>query len=367
MDIVNQSERLLETFLTLCRINSFHPDEAEVMRVLRTRLTQAGVEVTKDASGNLLGYWPGTLERTAAEPVLLCAHVDTILPTPGMEPVVRDGAVWSDGSAVLGADDKAAVAAIVGAIEAIAESGEAHPPVEVLLTVGEEVGHIGSKAFDVGPVRSKIAFVPDSGGPVGQIILASPWARHITVKFHGCGAHAGIEPENGRSALLMASRAIASLPWGRIDEETTANVGTIQGGDAPNVVAAEAEMTFEVRSLNERMHRDHIDNILSTCEQVAAALDGRIEHHASICVTGFRFEETDPIVERAKSAIRGAGLQPRCTVSCGGSDANELNAKGLPTLVLSVAYRDIHSNRESMPLDQLDALANVCAALMLGI
>lgn len=322
--------------------------------------------MTADETGNLLGYWPGTGGRAEDESVMLSAHVDTILPTHELEPVVRNGAVWSDGSSVLGADDKAAVAAILEGIEAIAENGIAHPPVEVLLTVGEEVGHIGSKAFDVTRLKSKIGFVPDAGGPVGQIILASPWAQHITVTFHGRGAHAGIEPENGRSALVMAARAVAALPWGRLDEDTTANVGKITGGEAPNVVASEAEISFEVRSLDEAKHRQAIDHILTICEQAARELGGSISHTVTIRICGFRFDETDPIVERARLAVRAAGLKPSCTVSCGGSDANELNAKGLPTLVLSVAYRDIHSKEESMPIDQLEALGNVCVALMLG-
>jgi tripeptide aminopeptidase len=359
------SDRLLDTFLTICRIDSFHPGEAEVMAVLRDRLSRAGVAVNEDEYGNLQGDWPGIGDLANADPVLLCAHVDTILPTPGMEPVVRDGAVWSDGSHVLGADDKAAVAAIVEAIETIAESGRAHPPVEVLLTVGEEVGHIGSKAFDATRLKSRIGFVPDSDGPVGRIILASPWAQHVTVTFHGRGAHAGLEPENGRNALVMAARAVAALPWGRLDDETTANVGTISGGEAPNVVASEAEMTFEVRSLDETKHQQCIDRVLAACDRAAKDLDGAITRDVPIRLRGFRFEEDDPIVERAKSAIRAAGIEPHCAVSCGGSDANELNAKGLPTLVLSVAYRDIHSVNESMPLDQLYALGNVCAALML--
>ena len=361
-----QSDRLLDTFLTILRINSFYPEEDEVMQVLRPRLERLGMEVSEDASRNILGTWPGTGDRTDAEPVLLCAHVDTVRPTVGMQPVVREGSVFSDGSSVLGADDKAAVAAIVEAAEAIAECGVAHPPVEVLLTIGEDVGHIGSKAFDVAPVQSSLAYVPDSGGPVGQIILAAPWARNWRVTFHGRAAHAGIEPENGRSALSMMARAIDSLPWGRLDEESTSNVGTVSGGEAGNIVAPKAEMVFQVRSLDEAKYERYTDDVLDACRRASADMEGRIEYEALGGTRGYRFSETDPVVERAKSAIRSVGLQPTCTVSCGGSDANEFNAKGLATLVLSVGYRDIHSIEESMPIDELNHLARVCAALMLG-
>ncbi len=360
-----QPDRLLETFLTILRINSFYPDEEPVMQALRPKLTGVGMKLSEDPARNILAYWPGKGAMAGAEPVLLCAHVDTVRPTIGMEPIVRDDTVWSDGSSVLGADDKAAVAAIVEAAEAIEAAGVDHPPVEVLFTIGEDVGHLGSKAFDVSPVQSKLAFIPDSGGPVGQIILASPYAQSLKVRFHGRAAHAGIEPENGRSALSMAARAVEAVPWGRLDDESTSNVGSIHGGEAANIVAPEAELIFQVRSLDERKSRRYIDEVLRACEKAAADLEGRIEQELLISTRGFRFEPTDPIVQRAMSAIRAAGMEPTCAVSCGGSDANELNRMGLDTLVLSVGYVDIHSNQECMPIDQLNALARVCVEIML--
>ena len=360
-----QKERLLQTFLTLLKINSYYPDEEEVMQVLRAKLTRVGMTFSEDQARNLLGTWAGTGNMIETEPVLLCAHVDTVRPTIGMEPIVRDGRVWSDGSSVLGADDKAAVAAIVEAIESIADQAVDHPPVEVLFTVGEDIGHIGSKAFDVATVQSKLAFIPDSGGPVGQIIIASPWSQSLKVKFHGRAAHAGIEPENGQNALLMAARAIASLPWGQIDDQSTANIGTVVGGEAANIVAPEAEMVVQIRSLSQQKHLRYIDDVLQACTQAAADLGGSMEHEVLMQMSGFEFETSDPIVQRAISAIESTGRKPSSTVSCGGSDANELNAKGLKTLVLSVGYEDIHSNQEAMPLDELNALTDVCTALIL--
>ena len=360
------SNRLLETFLTILRINSFYPGEDEVMGVLRPRLEAVGMKISEDKSRNLLAYWPGIGDLAAAEPILLCAHVDTVRPTAGMEPIVRDGSVFSDGSSVLGADDKAAVVAIIEAAEAISASGDSHPPVEVLLTVGEDVGHIGSRAFDVGTVRSRLAYIPDSGGRVGEIVLAAPWAQTLKVTFHGRAAHAGVDPENGRSALMMVARAISPLPWGKLDEESTANVGSITGGEAANIVAPEAEMVFQVRSLDEEKHHRFIKDVLDACQRAAEELEGTSEHEFLGSTQGFAFSETDQIVKRAKGAISSVGLQPSCSVSCGGSDANEFNAKGLPTLLLSVGYRDIHSVEESMPLDELNKLTEVCVALMLG-
>ena len=162
------SRRLLDTFLSILRIDSYHPNEDPVIDALRPKLERAGVRLRADRHRNVIGYWPGAGTRVGEEPVLLCAHTDTVRPTAGMQPVLRDGAVHTDGSSVLGADDKAAVAAIVEAVETIAADGNPHPPVEVLFTVGEDVGHIGSRAFDAANVRSPMAFVPDIDGPVAR-------------------------------------------------------------------------------------------------------------------------------------------------------------------------------------------------------
>ncbi|MBI83815.1 MAG: hypothetical protein CMJ81_11505 [Planctomycetaceae bacterium] len=358
-------DRLLETFLSILRINSYYPQEDPVMEILANLLEPVGVELSYDEHRNMLGYWPGSGTLVNEEPILLCGHTDTVIPTEGMDPIVRDGAVHSDGSSVLGADDKAAVAAIVEAVLAIAEQDIAHPPAEVLFTVGEDVGHIGSRAFDVSPVRSKMAFIPDADGPVGGIMLAAPWAETSRVVFHGRAAHAGMEPENGRSAIAMASRAIGAMNLGRVDDETTSNIGTIAGGEAANVVPPRAELVWNTRSLSRKKYESISNNFLDCCQQAADALGGRIEFEPIRTIQGFRFEPESPIVRRAESAMKAAGVDSWQSVTCGGSDGNELNAKGLPTIVISVGYLDIHTNEESMPIDELNRLAEVCAALIL--
>ena len=360
------SGRLLDTFLTILRIDSYHPNEDPVIDALRPKLEGAGVRLSVDAHRNVLGFWPGTGPRAGEEPILLCAHTDTVRPTPGMEPVIRDGAVHTDGSSVLGADDKAAVAAIVEAVQAIAAEEAAHPPVEVLFTVGEDVGHVGSKAFDVAPVRSRMAFVPDVDGPVGGIIMAGPTAESFHVTFHGRAAHAGTEPEEGRSALQMAARAIDRMRLGRVDGETTANAGVLSGGEAANIIPPDATLTLQVRSLDRTKFRAHRDALVECCRQGAEAFGGTIDVQSKGGTEGYRFGEDDPPVRRAEAAIRAAGLDPWRATTCGGSDANEFNAKGLPTVVISVGYLDIHTNQESMPIDELGKLAEVCRALMLG-
>ena len=363
---VIQPDRLLETFLTILRIDSYHPHEDPVIDALRPQLERVGVQLRVDEHRNVLGYWPGRGALRDREPILLCAHTDTVRPTPQMEPVVRDGSVHSDGSSVLGADDKAAVAAIVEALAAIEDAGVPHGPAEVLFTVGEDVGHIGSKAFDVTPVRSKMAFVPDADGPVGGIMLAAPWSESTTVVFQGRAAHAGMEPENGRSAVSMVAQSVQSMRLGRVDEETTANVGVIAGGEAINIIPPEAELKFNVRSLDKKKYENLSAEMLDCCRQAASQFEGQIDVVPINAVAGFRFEPNAPIVRRAEAAMKAAGVKPWQSVTCGGSDANELNEKGLPTIVISVGYKDIHSNKESMPIDDLNRLAEVCAGLILA-
>ena len=360
-----QPERLLDLFMTITGINSYYPGEDEVAAVLSQRLERIGMKMVSDEHRNLLGYWPGTGALADQDPILLCAHMDTVISTEGMKPVIRDGAVHTDGSSVLGADDKAAVAAIVEAAEAVADAQLPHLPIEVLFTVGEDVGHIGSKAFDAAHVRSKMGFVPDIGGPVGLISLKAPWARTVKIMFHGRAAHAGLEPEEGRSAISMAAAAVHAMRLGRVDEETTANVGVISGGQAENVVPPEAELIMQTRSLDPDKQRATLEEMIECCRQAAAERGGTIEEQTVGQIEGFRFKPTDPIVQRAEGAIKAAGRVPQHTVTCGGSDANELNAKGLPTLVIAVGYKDIHTNEESMPIDELNSLAEVCAGLML--
>ena len=329
------SQRLLDTFLTILRIDSYYPNEDPVIDALRPKLERAGVRLRADAHRNAIGFWPGSGPRADEEPILLCAHTDTVRPTPGMEPVIRDGAVHTDGSSVLGADDKAAVAAIVEAVEAIAAEDAPHPPVEVLFTVG-------------------------------GIVMASPWTDTLHVTFHGRAAHAGTEPEAGRSALQMAARAIQRMQLGRIDGETIANAGVLTGGEAANIIPPDASLTLEVRSLDQNRFVEHRDALLECCQQGAAAFGGSIDVKSLDAMEGYRFGEDDAPVVRAEAAIRAAGLTPWRITTCGVSDANEFNAKGLPTVVVSVGYVDIHTDQESMPIDELNRLAEVCRALMLG-
>ena len=249
-------DRLLGTFVDMLSVDSFHGDEDRVEAIIRPALEPLGIRFSHDAIGNLIGCWPGRGRSDGR--IMLNAHMDTVQPTPNMRPVVDADGVRSDGSSVLGADDKAGLAAIIEAIRSVDDAGLDHAPIELVFTVGEDVGHIGSKAFDAASIESRTSFVFDAGGPVGNVVMRAPGQIRCTATLHGRAAHAGIEPELGISAISLLARAVDRMPLGRVDAETTANIGRIEGGQASNIVAPTARIEAEARSLSEDRLADQI-------------------------------------------------------------------------------------------------------------
>ena len=355
-------ERLLDTFVALLNVDSYYGDEERVVAVIKPRMEGLGIAWRSDPHGNLIGEWPA--RGRGGEPIILNAHMDTVRPTPDMTPVVRDDGVYSDGSSVLGADDKAGVAAIMEAVRAYHESGEPHGPVELLFTTGEDVGHIGSKAFDANDVVGRRCYVLDAGGPVGNVVMRAPGQRRFNFTFRGKAAHAGLEPELGVSAIGMAARAIDRMPLGRVDEITTANVGIISGGEAYNIVAPEAKVTVETRSLSEERLELQVADIVGAAEQAAADFGGEVDIETHTFYTAYELNEGDPAVALADAAITAAGIEPQHVSTGGGSDAHEFNEKGITSVCLGMGYIDVHSVREYMPHDQLRAITQVSTELI---
>ncbi|HEY3379424.1 MAG TPA: M20/M25/M40 family metallo-hydrolase, partial [Armatimonadota bacterium] len=233
--------RLIETFLTLLAINAPSRREGAIAKHLRTVLEELGLTVCVDdagehlggETGNLIARLPGNID---APPLLFCAHIDTVAPTEGLHVQRGNGEIRSDGATILGADDRAGVAAILEMLRALLESGARRPPLEIVFTVAEEIGVMGSMLLDYAQLTARYGFVPDTSGPVGIIVTRAPAQRHLHITIHGKAAHAGMTPEHGISAITVAARAIARMEQGRIDEETTANIGIMHGGKATNIV-----------------------------------------------------------------------------------------------------------------------------------
>ncbi|MGC9361107.1 MAG: M20/M25/M40 family metallo-hydrolase, partial [Anaerolineae bacterium] len=253
-------DRLLDVFLDLVRIASPSRQEQEVASYIRAYLEDLGIAVESDQAGNLYAYMEGD-----GTPLAFTAHMDTVVPCEGVTPLVENGVVRSDGTTILGADDKSGVAAILEAVTALSEGSVVHRPLDLLFTVQEEIGLFGAKAVEVDRLRARMAIGLDAEGQQGTLVVSAPGQNSLEAVVHGKAAHAGVEPEKGVSAIRVAAEAIASMPLGRIDEETTANIGVISGGRATNIVPDRVEIKGEARSHDEA-------KLASQTEAMVAAL-----------------------------------------------------------------------------------------------
>ncbi len=361
----------LDLFLELAAIESPPGEERAVADRVIAELRGLGLEVDEDGAGAEIGSTIGNLlcrlpGRTGGgTPVFFCAHLDTVPPQGPLEPVVgEDGIVRNAGGTILGADDKSAVAAMIEAARRIVEEGRPHAGVELLFTPKEEVGLLGAGAFDHTRLEAELGFVYDQAAPIGDVILGAPYQRSLRVRFHGRPAHSGMVPEEGRSAIAAAARAIADLRLGRIDEETTANVGLITGGSARNIVPEWCELEAEARSHDARKLADLVQEMLDTFAFAAAVAECTLETEVSETYQGYRFKEDDPIVRLAATALRSCGRELRPALTGGGADANVFNAKGLPCLNLANGMMEIHTAGEHIAVADLDAMVDVTLALV---
>jgi len=360
---------VLDLFLELAAIPSPPGDERAVADRVTAELRGLGLDVEEDGSGPEIGSNAGNLyvrlEPTAdtGTPLFLCAHLDTVPPEGPLEPVVEDGVVRNAGGTILGADNKAAVAVMVEGARRLLAEGRPHAGVELLFTQKEEVGLRGAYAFESARLAARQGFVYDQGAPVGEIVLGAPYAAALQVTFHGKAAHAGMAPEEGRSAIAAAARAVADLRLGRIDEETSANVGTIEGGNARNIVPERCSMLAEARSHDERKLAELVQEMSETCA-FAASLEGcRVETTIERSYRGYRFGREDLPVRLARTALEHAGFAPTFALSGGGADANVFNELGLECVNLANGMTEIHTPAEHIAVADLEAMVEVTLGL----
>lgn len=349
--MINQ-ERMLAEFFELVKIKCSTRAEREVADVLKARLAGLGLIVTEDNvgekiggnTGNVIGYLDG---NAADAPVLmLSAHMDCVEPCAGIQPVLKDGVITSAGDTILGSDDKAGVVAILEALRVIAEQKISHGGIQVVFTVAEEGGLNGSKNMDKSLLKADMGFALDSSGEPGKIITMAPGQNKIQVIIHGKTAHAGIAPEEGINAIVVAGKALAELKDGRIDEETTANVGNIKGGGATNIVPDHVEITCEARSRNMDKLEAQTKHMVDTFERVAAANGARAEVKVTKAYGPYVLTADMPVVVLAGKAAEAAGLTPKLQGTGGGSDANFFNSYGVPCAVLGVGMNKVHTTDE---------------------
>jgi len=374
-----ERRRLHATFESLCRIPSPTGDERAVADWLIRELGAMGLEVDEDDAGRSVGANAGNLlvriperngggERGAGGGgvgVLLCAHMDTVPLTAPLEPVLVDDGWENSGDGILGADNKAAVAALVELARFLTGADRGlDVAVELLFTVSEETGLRGAQAFDVGRLRSDFGYVFDHATPLGEIVVASPTHMRLVAEIRGRAAHAGLHPELGVSAIRAAARAVVAMPQGRLDLETTANVGTIAGGTATNVVPERCRLEAEVRGIDQdrvdAVLTESIDAVQEAVDEASCDVDLAVER----LFQAYRLRSNERSVGVAEQALSSIGYEPRLIVSGGGSDANAFRAAGFPCTNLANGTERAHEPGERVSVVALEGGLELAVALL---
>ena len=349
------------------------PSPPGAERVVADRVTsylrELGLDVREDDAGAKIASSAGNVHAALPPtgrdgvPIFLCAHLDTVPPEAPLEPVIEEGVVRNAAGTILGADNKAAVAAMLEAAARLLDDGRPHAGVELLFTPKEEVGLLGAAAFDTALLRARVGYVYDQAAPIGDVILGAPHAQALRVRFHGRPAHSGMYPEEGRSAIAAAARAIGDLRLGRLDEETTANVGVIEGGTAGNIVPEWCTFLAEARSHDERKLADLVQEMLEAIAFAGSLAECDVETSVEKSYRGYRFRREDLAVRLAASALERSGHDVRFGLSGGAADANVFNERGLQCVNLANGMANIHTPDEHIATADLEAMVDVTLAL----
>lgn len=363
------TQRLVKQFTDMVKISSPSRQEGDFAAYLQKELEALGFFVEVDAAGDNVGGNTGNLIATIngsklCEALMFCCHMDTVLPCDTIQPVIADGVIRSDGTTILSGDDKAGIAAILEGVRRIRERGVAHGLLQVVFTICEESGMHGAKGLDYSKIKAKRVFVLDAEGPLGQIVVQGPAKDVIKVAVMGRTAHAGLNPERGISAIQIAARAVDRMKLLRIDEETTANIGTISGGIATNIVAERVEIVAEARSLvNEKL--DAQSAHMKECfEQAAHEFGAEAQVDIQRSYAAFKLTETDPVVRQCIAAMQLLGLAPELVSTGGGSDCNIFNARGLSAVDLAIGMTDVHTKDESIKISDMETSARLIEAII---
>ncbi len=366
-----QEARLKRLFLDLISINAPSLDEKEVvdwtLQYLEANNLEAWTESAAAQLGgnadNVIAHLPANAEGRPR--IFLSAHFDTVEPTPNLVVIEEDGVIRSDGTSILGADDKGGMAPAIEAVLALRESGLPHGDVYLLLSVAEEIGLLGASVLKIEDLNLDYGYVLDTGPPVGTFVTRTATHDHLRVFIEGKPAHAGKDPEHGINAIQVLADAVTRMKLGRIGPETTANLGIVRGGTATNVVCPFVELEAEARSTNEAELDAQIGHMIVEFEAAAARFGATvsIEHHRHY--HAYDIPENSPVVQVAKRALTAQGFAGTSRTTLGGSDANIYNAKGVPTIVLATGMDRIHTHEEFIRLDDLYSTAKVALAILI--
>jgi len=381
MTIEINRERLAATFTELCEIDSPSRKEGAIAAFLTTKLTELGASSfyednsalkTGSESGNLIARFDGNLPDH--EGLFLSCHMDTVEPANGVE-VVRTGDIFtSKGNTVLGGDDKSGIAAIIEVLTMLKENSTPHPMIEVVITTCEEIGLLGAKHLEYDKIQTKYGYALDSSG-IDHVIIGAPAANKIKVEIQGLAAHAGLCPEAGINALVLAVDALSSLRMGRLDEESTCNFGVIKGGVATNIVPDLVVLEGEVRSHSTEKLTSYTNEIICTFEETVAnwqgnTMTGDKRPSAKVEIVGdypvLAITRDAAVVKRVQKASAVTGKTLQYVKAGGGSDANIFGGYNLPTAIIATGMDKVHSVDEQLDLADLVSLTELIHALAMA-
>lgn len=368
--MINQ-QRLVDEFLEMVQVDSPSKEERKIADILKEKLAELGLEVFEDGAGEKIGSGTGNLiahlPRTpgAVQPaIFFSAHMDTVQPGCGIQPVIKEGVISSQGETILGGDDKGGIAAILEALRVVKEQNIAHGDIEVVFTVCEEVGLLGAANLDQGKLTARMGFILDAAGPVGTVIINGPAQVKLEAKIAGKAAHAGTQPEEGVSAIVAAARAISQMKLGRVDEDTTANIGIIEGGRAINIIPDLVSLKGEARSLKPAKLEAQVEHMVNCLETAARETGAQAEIKVEHLYPHIDLEPDAPAVRAAVAAGAKVGIQTRLEATGGGSDANIFNGKGFATVNLGIGMSKVHTVDEFIKVEDLVNTARLLTAIV---
>ena len=369
--MVNRN-RLVDEFLQLVRIDSLSLKEGQMCETLKKKLQELGYSPVEDDAGQKLGGQCGNIICTIkgnkdVPAVLVTAHMDTVVPGIGKKPVVEGDIIKSDGTTILGGDDAAGIAVILETLKVLKEQSIEHGDIQVAFTIGEEAGLLGAKNLDFSQIYAKYGLILDSDGKIGCAAVKAPSQNKIQVVIKGKAAHAGMEPENGISAFSIMADAISSMKLGRIDEETTANIGIVHGGVATNIVCDRVDLSCEARSRDALKLEAQTQHMQECFEKAAKKWGGQVEFKAEIEYPAFNIDTDSDIIRILQTAAGDSGFQFEAITTGGGSDTNIINSKGIQAVDLSIGMTKVHSVNEQISITDMENAVKFLISILKNI
>ena len=367
--MINEN-RLVKLFLDLCMVNAPALQEKDCVDWMKSYLTEHSLDFFEDEAGKVLGgnannlivRLPGTLPD--APRIYLSAHFDTVEPTAGLAIEEVDGVFRSKSDTILGADDKGGMAPAIEALLTLRESGEPHGDIYLLLSVAEEIGLQGADALKIQELGIDFGFVLDTGPPVGSYVTRTANHDKLDIFLKGIPAHAGKDPENGVNAIQVVADAVSGMRLGRIAEETTANLGVIEGGSGTNVVCSFVKINAEARSTDPKILNEQIAHMKGRFIDAAKKWGAQVEFNHVHHYSSYHIDAESPVVRVAQQASRNLGLDPVLRTTLGGSDANIYNAKGVPSIVVATGMQKIHTHDEFISRSDLIKTAELSLEIL---